>query len=111
MFLQISGQKLAVLFPGTDYDKMYPFPVGHPCDRQSMADVTDPDLKRWPKFKEGSGQYTVLREGDLLYLPYGWWHYMRNQDDMSVSVSFWSMTSSLEVKDLPSKLPAKLLAR
>ena len=41
-----------VLFPFTDYPKMYPFPTTHPCDRQSMVDVAAPDLARFPRFAD-----------------------------------------------------------
>lgn len=88
LFYQIRGQKEVVVFPFTDYTRLYPFPTTHPCDRQSMVgSPKEPDLEAFPKFPEAQGHYATLKAGDLLYLPYGWWHWLRNLDDMSISAS------------------------
>ena len=88
LFYQIRGQKEVVCFPFTDYPRLYPFPTTHPCDRQSMVgSPKEPDLEAFPKFREAKGYYATLKAGDLLYLPYGWWHWLRNLDEMSMSAS------------------------
>ena len=60
------GRKQLLLFPFVEYEKLYPFPVTHPCDRQSMVDVARPDLEAFPAFATASGQYTMLQPADLL---------------------------------------------
>ena len=88
LFYQIRGQKEVVVFPFTDYTRLYPFPTTHPCDRQSMVgSPKEADLEAFPKFREAQGHYATLKAGDLLYLPYGWWHWLRNLTDMSISAS------------------------
>merc|ERR1712054_116779 len=101
-----------VLFPHVEYNRMYPFPVTHPCDRQSMVDVEDPDYSRFPRFKEATGNYTMLRDGDLLYIPYGWWHWLQNIDDLAISMSFWSLTPRHDLSEgLPESFTPQQLTR
>ncbi|KAJ5614673.1 hypothetical protein N7528_008327 [Penicillium herquei] len=42
----------------------------------------------WPGFQDLEYLDTVLEEGDCLYIPIGWWHYVRSLR-AGVSVSFW----------------------
>ncbi|TPX19454.1 hypothetical protein DIZ76_017245 [Coccidioides immitis] len=42
----------------------------------------------WPGFAEAKYVETVLREGECLYIPVGWWHYVRSLQ-AGISVSFW----------------------
>ncbi|PYH45703.1 putative JmjC domain protein [Aspergillus saccharolyticus JOP 1030-1] len=42
----------------------------------------------WPGFLQAEYVETVLREGECLYIPLGWWHYVRSLQG-GISVSFW----------------------
>ncbi|RAO67856.1 uncharacterized protein BHQ10_003868 [Talaromyces amestolkiae] len=42
----------------------------------------------WPGFLEADYVETVLKEGECLYIPVGWWHYVRGLK-AGISVSFW----------------------
>lgn len=42
----------------------------------------------WPGFMEAEYVETVLNEGECLYIPVGWWHYVRGLR-AGISVSFW----------------------
>ncbi|KAK2785792.1 GTPase of the mitochondrial inner membrane that associates with the large ribosomal subunit [Emmonsiellopsis sp. PD_33] len=42
----------------------------------------------WPGFFEAEYVETVLKEGECLYIPVGWWHYVRGLK-AGISVSFW----------------------
>ncbi|KAF7716091.1 Uncharacterized protein PECH_006548 [Penicillium ucsense] len=42
----------------------------------------------WPGFMSAPYVETVLKEGECLYIPLGWWHYVRGLK-AGVSVSFW----------------------
>lgn len=42
----------------------------------------------WPGFLQAPYVETVLHEGESLYIPVGWWHYVRGLR-AGVSVSFW----------------------
>lgn len=113
MFVQVRGEKEVVVFPFVDYSRLYPFPTTHPCDRQSMVgDPRTPDLDAFPRFQGAVGKSAVLRAGDLLYLPYGWWHWLRNLDHLTISVSFWSTTPPSDLsKGVPDVFSEHMLAR
>lgn len=42
----------------------------------------------WPGFAEADYVETVLKGGECLYIPVGWWHYVRGLR-AGISVSFW----------------------
>ncbi|PGH37052.1 hypothetical protein GX50_00035 [[Emmonsia] crescens] len=42
----------------------------------------------WPGFSDAEYVETVLKEGECLYIPVGWWHYVRGLQ-AGISVSFW----------------------
>ncbi|KAE8156585.1 hypothetical protein BDV40DRAFT_74881 [Aspergillus tamarii] len=42
----------------------------------------------WPGFMQAEYVETVLQEGECLYIPVGWWHYVRGLK-AGISVSFW----------------------
>ena len=42
----------------------------------------------WPGFADAEYVETVLKEGECLYIPVGWWHYVRGLQ-AGASVSFW----------------------
>lgn len=54
----------------------------------SQVNVEEPDLVRHPRFAEAEYLETVLAPGELLYIPFQWWHYIRSLST-SFSVSFW----------------------
>lgn len=39
-FAQIKGHKRCILFPPDQFECLYPYPVHHPCDRQSQVSCT-----------------------------------------------------------------------
>ncbi|KAL3481999.1 hypothetical protein BJX99DRAFT_243346 [Aspergillus californicus] len=43
---------------------------------------------QWPGFQQAEYVETILKEGECLYIPVGWWHYVRGLK-AGVSVSFW----------------------
>ncbi|KAG0031799.1 hypothetical protein BGZ81_000569 [Podila clonocystis] len=54
----------------------------------SQVDVEHPDLLRHPLFAEAEYVEAILGPGDVLYIPFEWWHYIRSLST-SFSVSFW----------------------
>jgi hypothetical protein len=116
LLFQVRGQKEVCVFPWTDYNRLYPFPCCHPCDRQSMVGTPlHPDLASFPKFADATGYTALLKPGDLLYIPYGWWHWLRNAASLAVSISFWSLTprndaiTSSDWKHLPDSVMVQVL--
>uniref|UniRef100_UPI00398F5827 hypoxia-inducible factor 1-alpha inhibitor isoform X2 n=1 Tax=Pristiophorus japonicus TaxID=55135 RepID=UPI00398F5827 len=90
-FAQIKGYKRCILFPPDQFDCLYPYPVHHPCDRQSQVDFENPDYERFPNFRNVVGYETVVGPGDVLYIPMYWWHHIESLLDggITITVNFW----------------------
>lgn len=50
-FAQIKGHKRCILFPPDQFECLYPYPVHHPCDRQSQVSATWRRIWNLPSFK------------------------------------------------------------
>jgi len=100
LFVQMSGKKRVTLFPPEDYDKMYVFPLGHACDRQSMVNIGKPRLEDFPLFSDTNPIKLDLLPGDLFYLPPFWFHEFENLTPFPVSLTFWS-TLFVEFPEIP----------
>mmetsp|Transcript_15564 Transcript_15564/g.41774 ORF Transcript_15564/g.41774 Transcript_15564/m.41774 type:complete len:540 (+) Transcript_15564:60-1679(+) len=98
LLAQLAGRKRVLLWAPKDWNKLYPFPLHHPNDRQSQVDMRAPDLERFPRFAEAQAFEAVLEPGDVLFIPQYWWHHVENLDDGCVSVNFWFKHSESEVK-------------
>ncbi|XP_013890051.1 hypoxia-inducible factor 1-alpha inhibitor [Austrofundulus limnaeus] len=90
-FAQIKGHKRCILFPPDQFECLYPYPVHHPCDRQSQVDFDNPDYEKFPDFKKVVGYEAVVGPGDVLYIPMYWWHHIESLLDggVTITVNFW----------------------
>lgn len=87
LLCQVFGSKYIRLYAPTESHKMYPHQKGA-LSNASMVDVMVPDLDAFPLHYDANYQDCVLSEGEMLYIPHGWWHYVRSLET-SFSVSFW----------------------
>uniref|UniRef100_A0A7S0HV28 JmjC domain-containing protein n=1 Tax=Hanusia phi TaxID=3032 RepID=A0A7S0HV28_9CRYP len=105
-FCQLQGRKQVILFSPSEWAKMYPFPLHHACDRQSMVDVfrmawpaldnngnyfgqmPSHDRMLFPNFERASGYEAIVHPGEMLYIPSYWWHHVINLEE-TVSLTFW----------------------
>ena len=57
----------------------------------SMVDFDSPDLERYPNFPSAmEAALTVdLEPGDVLYIPYLWWHHVRSIERVNMLVNYW----------------------
>lgn len=84
---QVVGRKYIRLY-STDYtSKLYPH-SSHLLNNTSQVDVENPDLEKFPLFKDLPYLECVLSAGEMLYIPPMYWHYVRSLST-SFSVSFW----------------------
>ena len=84
---QIIGQKYIKLYSYNETDKLYPHSTTL-LHNTSQVDVENPDGDEFPMFKEAHFSECILREGEMLYMPPKYWHYIRSLS-VSFSVSFW----------------------
>jgi hypothetical protein len=69
------GQKEVVLFPQTETKNLYKVP--HSLITHESIDFSNPDYNKWPALKQAKGYKTTLSHGEVLYMPEGYWHYMK----------------------------------
>lgn len=69
------GTKEVILFDQKQNDYLYKIP--HSLITREDIDFTNPDFEKWPMLKKAKGHKTELNHGEILYIPEGYWHYMR----------------------------------
>jgi len=87
LLCQVVGTKYVALFYPEEGDKLYPHP-SNMLANTSMVDLDNLDADKFPLSKGLQGYHTILREGEMLYIPPLVWHYVRSLEQ-SFSVSFW----------------------
>jgi hypothetical protein len=89
----VAGKRRVTLFPPEQLPNLYPGPFdrtigGVPV---GMVDPENPDLERYPRFALARDAIRVaeLDAGDVLYIPYGWWHQVRSLSPFNVMINYW----------------------
>lgn len=88
---QVVGKKYVRLYAPEESERVYPRgreAGGVDMSNTSEVDVEWWDEERWPLFGGARFVEGVVGEGECLYVPVGWWHYVRALT-ASWSVSFW----------------------
>ncbi len=70
-----NGKKLCILFDQEQNKYLYKIP--HSLITREDIDFSNPDLEKWPALKHAKGYKTELNHGEVLYMPEGYWHYMK----------------------------------
>lgn len=91
---QVVGKKYVRLYSPEESARLYPKDIG--VDGIDMSNTSKVDAEgeehemdeRFPLFRKAGYVETILQEGECLYIPVGWWHYVRSLT-VSFSVSFW----------------------
>ena len=69
------GQKQCILFDQKQNKHLYKVP--HSLITREDIDFANPDYNQWPALKNAQGWVCELHHGEVLYMPEGYWHYMR----------------------------------
>lgn len=69
------GKKECILFPQTQNKFLYKVP--HSLITHESINFSNPNLKKWPALQYAKGFRTQLNHGEVLYIPEGFWHYMK----------------------------------
>lgn len=69
---QIRGSKTITLYPYAEGTNLH----RHPFTCRSYVDVHAPDFSKFPSLARARGYRDVLRRGETLFMPGGYWHHM-----------------------------------
>ncbi|MDQ1096569.1 MULTISPECIES: cupin-like domain-containing protein [Chryseobacterium] len=86
---QFQGIKRIWLFPWEQSDLMYKLPYNF----HSLANIKEPDYNEFPGLRYINGYEAVIKPGETLYIPSGWWHYIQYETE-GYSVSVRALPSS-----------------
>lgn len=84
---QIFGSKKIILASSEDTNNLYPHQSGF-LNNTSQIDADNLNYEKFPLIKNVKFYYLTLQEGECLYIPPKWWHYVKSLSK-SFSVSFW----------------------
>uniref|UniRef100_A0A8C5TZI5 HSPB1 associated protein 1 n=1 Tax=Malurus cyaneus samueli TaxID=2593467 RepID=A0A8C5TZI5_9PASS len=90
LVLQVQGRKRWHLFPPGDTSFLYPTRI--PYEESSIfskVNIANPDLKRFPEFRNSTAHVVTLSPGQVLFVPRHWWHYVESIDPVTVSINSW----------------------
>lgn len=68
---QLYGDKEFFLYAPDQSPYMYPKKENY---RMSSVDIFKPDLAKYPLFAKAKAHRAMLREGETVFFPTGWWH-------------------------------------
>ena len=70
-----AGTKECILFSQSETKHLYKIP--HSLIVREDIDFSNPDLEKWPALKNAKGYAAKLEHGNMIYIPEGYWHYMK----------------------------------
>jgi hypothetical protein len=87
---QVAGRKRVVLFPPSEEPYLYLYDAPESKARNfSRIDLDALDDGRFPQFRQARGFEGVLDQGEMLFLPAGWFHSFRHEGTWNANVNFW----------------------
>jgi hypothetical protein len=93
------GRKHVILFDNKWSERLYKIPFA--TYALEDYDIENPDFTRYPALDGVEGQETVLEHGDTLFMPTGYWHWMKYLDgSFSISLRAWDKSWGVKAKSL-----------
>ncbi|KAL5976007.1 hypothetical protein ACLOJK_020337 [Asimina triloba] len=99
----VVGRKYVRLYPASITEDLYPY-EGSMLNNSSQVDLDNLNGKDFPKAQDLDFVDCILEEGEMLYIPPKWWHYVR-----SLTTSFSQIGKKGEYKMREDWLTARLL--
>lgn len=89
----VRGARRFLLFPPEQLGNLYigPLEVTMAGPPASMVDPVNPDLERYPKYRDALNHSFVaeLEPNDAIYIPSLWWHFVQSFEPFNVLVNYW----------------------
>jgi hypothetical protein len=94
-----NGRKHVILFENKWKERLYQIPFA----TYALEDynVEQPDFNKFPALKGVQGVEAFLEHGDTLFMPTGYWHWMKYLDgSFSISLRAWDKSWGVKAKSL-----------
>lgn len=75
LHFHFQGTKQCILFAPSETPYLYKVP--HALISREDIDFDHPDFDKWPALERAQGLICNLKHGEMLYMPEGYWHYMK----------------------------------
>ncbi|MGV4414967.1 cupin-like domain-containing protein [Chryseobacterium sp. T1] len=94
-----NGRKHVLLFEYKWKERLYKLPYA--TYALEDYDIENPDFKNFPALDGVEGIECFLEHGDTLFMPTGWWHWMKYLDgSFSISLRAWDKSWGVKAKSL-----------
>lgn len=93
LLTQFEGKKRVLLFSPEYHDLLYRTPL----NTFSIANIDKPDYQKYPALKYVKGYDVTLDNGDSLFMPSGYWHYITYQEG-GFGVSYRKLAHNFSLK-------------
>jgi hypothetical protein len=94
-----NGRKHVILFENKWKDRLYQIPYATYALEE--YNVEKPNFEKFPALKGVKGVEAFLEHGDTLFMPTGYWHWMKYLDgSFSISLRAWDKSWTVKAKSL-----------
>lgn len=94
-----NGRKHILLFDSKWKKRLYQIPFAN--HSLEDYDISNPDFKNFPALDGVEGIECFLEHGDTLFMPTGWWHWMKYLDgSFSLSLRAWDKSWAVKAHSL-----------
>jgi hypothetical protein len=93
------GRKHVILFDQKWSERLYCIPFA--TYALEDFDIENPDFEKFPALNGVEGQEAILKHGDTLFMPTGYWHWMKYLDgSFSIGLRAWDKSWAIKAKSL-----------
>lgn len=93
------GRKHVILFDYKWRERLYCIPFA--TYALEDYDIENPDFEKFPALNGVAGKEAFLEHGDTLFMPTGWWHWMKYLNgSFSISLRAWDKSWAIKAQSL-----------